>query len=87
MQLLTKEELREQLLTARNELKQARADIPQWISVKDRLPKQNTDILASTKTKGVQKGKYINYKRPTIYYFNCENQFTHWMPLPQPPKG
>lgn len=55
----------------------------EWISIKDRLPKQNTEIIANTKTKGVKMGKYIAYKIPTIYANNKEMQFTHWMPKPE----
>jgi len=57
-----------------------------WVSVKDELPKQNTKVIANTKTKGVEIGKYVSYKIPTIYSGVKEMQFTHWMPIPQPPK-
>lgn len=62
--------------------------VPQWISVKDRLPKYENPVLA-----GNAELCFVN----TAWYhvatrrwelpsgFFCE--VTHWMPLPEPPKG
>ena len=62
--------------------------VQEWISVKDRLPEKHTDVLCYQK---------YEPERPDIV---CENHYicgglwrfdgsnvTHWMPLPQPPKG
>lgn len=53
----------------------------EWISVNDRLPKDRTKCLVY--------GEIIKYD--ISYYhkgFYIGNEFvTHWMPLPEPPKG
>lgn len=66
----------------------AAVSVPQWISVKDRLPKYENPVLA-----GNAELCFVN----TAWYhvatrrwelpsgFFCE--VTHWMPLPKPPKG
>lgn len=66
----------------------AAVSAPQWISVKDRLPKYENPVLA-----GNAELCFVN----TAWYhvatrrwelpsgFFCE--VTHWMPLPKPPKG
>ena len=64
----------------------------QWISVNDRLPKHRGDVLIFYDKHGGEYG---------IGWFSCENHdpywvmggamlpynVTHWMPLPEPPKG
>ena len=55
MQLLTKEELREQLLTARNELKQERADL-------ESVSKALLDLIdLAEKCDGVNRISYQNH--------------------------
>ena len=66
----------------------AAVSVLQWISVKDRLPKYENPVLA-----GNAELCFVN----TAWYhvatkrwelpsgFFCE--VTHWMPLPEPPKG
>lgn len=61
-------------------------DIPQWISVEERLPEQKGYYLVFSH--GVIGTAYYGSKwwteDPRIY----EPQITHWMPmLPEPPKG
>jgi len=59
-----------------------------WISVKKKLPEEGTDVLV---TDGVacMVAKLDNTK---TFYFWSNNSFwsndevTHWMPLPEPPK-
>ena len=61
-----------------------------WISVKDRLPEIYTQVLCFTGS-SVQLAMYEgNDKWFTDYHsytLEGKNLFTHWMPLPQPPKG
>ena len=64
----------------------------EWISVKDRLPEKNGKYLAVTED------NEMYHKYVTIRYFYADNpkifarpsgiiKYTHWMPLPEPPKG
>lgn len=62
--------------------------VPQWISVKDRLPKYENPVLAgNAELCFVNTAWYhVETKRwefPSGIF--CE--VTHWMPLPEPPKG
>lgn len=64
-----------------------------WISVKDRIPEDGLNVLVANIETGTQ---YVSHKDliffdenksafvPTSYL--REFQFTHWMPLPAPPK-
>ncbi len=58
--------------------------VQEWISVKDRLPEKPMKCLVYTK-RGEYGGYEITYYNEGFYlqYANV----THWMPLPQPPKG
>lgn len=57
-----------------------------WISVKDRLPKPRTEVLAFRKgiiyivwyDKGIGEWRSDEW--------GCFNDVTHWMPLPKPPE-
>ena len=51
-----------------------------WISVDDRLPDVGNIVLIYSETYGVCLDSYSD---DTFDYFDV----THWMPLPQPPKG
>ena len=63
----------------------------EWISVKDRLPEDDSDVLAYSRN-GEESRIY-----PACYsngvWFDCvlnapaTETTTHWMPIPQPPKG
>jgi hypothetical protein len=67
---------------------------PQWISVKDRLPPPQTEVLWWNKAAhqaGVSSWEYMSYCDDTmIYWGDAGNvsikKFTYWMPLPEPPK-
>lgn len=64
-----------------------------WISIKDKLPKERTSVIISIKDV---------YCTPPYYHVVCgwllndcwvvgkhiyyNNEITHWMPLPEPPK-
>lgn len=59
----------------------------EWISVNDKLPEEDQLVL-------VANGKYFNLRHfCDDTWFNCLsgegfelNEYTHWMPLPEPPK-
>lgn len=69
-----------------------------WISVKDRLPEYNTDVLVYAIGKSYDSvititsytdskfGFAIKYWIEPWQYFFYDYTITHWMPLPPPPK-
>ena len=72
-------------------------DVPEWISVKDRLPPMYHMVLITGKNSaggsfGVIKGSHDGDKgqwyRDDIgsYVDSRGDTVTHWMPLPEPPK-
>jgi hypothetical protein len=59
-----------------------------WISVEDRLPKENGRYLIMTVFKNTPV-RYTSYKKEIDYpwaWFG-EGEVTHWMPLPEPPES
>ena len=61
----------------------------EWISVDDRLPEKNQDVLCCTSDKDDQ--PFIGYRDQYCGYW-CKGRWaytwgkiTHWMPLPTPP--
>lgn len=71
----------------------------EWISVKDRLPKQGELVLCYNIRRSIVEhnkpfiGKYIggSYSEEVYAFVNIDRNMatgtTHWMPLPKPPKG
>jgi len=63
---------------------------PQWISVKDGLPAPMKNVLVSCGEAGMAVA-YLGYKTgqwlETITEQYIPFEVTHWMPLPDPPKG
>ena len=65
--------------------------VQEWVSVDDRLPKDDSDVLAYSRI-GEESRIY-----PACYsngvWFDCvfnapaTDTTTHWMPMPNPPKG
>ena len=60
----------------------------EWISVKDRLPEKEEIVLCCL---GLVQNVYT-YKGDNIWedsygYYQKDEPITHWMPLPEPPKG
>ena len=62
-----------------------------WISVDDRLPEDDSDVLAYLSIGEESRICPANYAKSV--WFDCifnmpvTESVTHWMPLPQPPKG
>lgn len=59
----------------------------QWISVEDRLPEEETEVLCYLGN-ALGKGIVVAFRRHGDWYFDgwkCPT-VTHWMPLPEPPK-
>ncbi len=69
-----------------------KAAAPQWISVKDRLPENISDVLILSKEKESCVGYYRSSDNDWNMYNPCcsfhmeLHGVTHWMPLPEPPK-
>ncbi|CAB4166210.1 Domain of unknown function DUF551 [uncultured Caudovirales phage] len=63
-----------------------------WVSVKDRLPPPQTEVLWWNKTAhqaGVSSWEYMPHCNDTMIYWGDAGNvsiknFTHWMPLPKP---
>ena len=70
--------------------------VQEWISVKDRLPEPFTSVLVYRQS-FVTLPPYIKVDQMTLWNDDTQvwtdevaswkNVTTHWMPLPQPPKG
>ncbi len=58
-----------------------------WISVKDRLPENNVEVLTYGKS-DIEIENFLN----SVFYFHDDGcdfpdmTITHWMPLPKPPE-
>ena len=67
-------------------MKENGVTVQEWISVKDRLPEDGETVTICTEKGFVYAGELIG---DTWFLDNdswTEN-VTHWMPMPQPPKG
>ena len=58
--------------------------VQEWISVKDRLPEDSANVLVCHKNGFVTTNAWLGAH---WWFKNERNPITHWMPLPQPPKG
>ena len=58
--------------------------VQEWVSVDDMLPEQGEEAICIAADGDMMIGKYTEWGWMFPCYF--EN-LTHWMPLPQPPKG
>jgi hypothetical protein len=60
----------------------------EWISVKERLPKESGDYLITDT--GTCFVSYFDVEEQKWEFFGVEfwkhEEVTHWMPLPEPPK-
>ena len=60
--------------------------LQEWISVKDRLPKNDEIVIICTDKNFIYAGELIG----NTWFLDNDSwtaTVTHWMPLPQPPKG
>lgn len=65
----------------------------EWISVKDNIKPDREEVLVYMKDRGVFMGNFWSGKWHLFYCDNGrsftpghQNNITHWMPLPKPPK-
>ncbi len=57
-----------------------------WISVKERLPEVGKKVIVARDEK-VEQGVYRGVNGWWKVYGTNTKSVTHWMPMPQPPKG
>ena len=58
--------------------------VQEWISVEDRLPEQGEEAICIAADGDMMIGKYTEWGWMFPCYFE---EITHWMPIPEPPKG
>ena len=65
--------------------------VQDWVSVEDRLPEDDSDVIAYLRTG--EEGRIFPANYAKGVWFDCifnkrvTETTTHWMPLPEPPKG
>ena len=65
--------------------------VQEWIPVKDRLPEDDSDVIAYLRTG--EEGRIFPANYAKGVWFDCifnkrvTETITHWMPLPELPKG
>ena len=63
----------------------------EWISVNDRLPEDESDVLAYARNGEEGRIYPANYAKGVwfdcIFASSANDTTTHWMPIPEPPKG
>ena len=59
----------------------------EWIDVKEKLPRDDNHVLCCTETKNKAKNVIIGYYMDGAWRCGMNRNVTHWMPLPEPPKG
>ena len=66
-------------------INQIESRVPKWISVKDRLPEDDGEVLILVNGRRVYLGYYKN--RECLNNILVEGEIvTHWMPIPETPK-
>lgn len=65
--------------------------VQEWISVKDRLPEEWTDVLVLSRFGFLETAVYTGTPGKWRIGWNGDmleaDSITHWMPMPHPPKG
>ena len=65
--------------------------VQEWISVDDMLPEDDSDVLAYLRIGEESRICPANYAKGMwfdwIFNTPVTESITHWMPIPQPPKG
>ena len=72
----------------KNGYEQGKKDSLKWIPVSERLPEKGETVIALGSRGGVYTAQYkgsIYWHKLNARCHMCEP--THWMPLPEPPKG
>ena len=65
--------------------------VQEWISVKDRLPEESGMYIVTANDGHAQRVSFVQWqKKNRMWNLTGARSYwrvTHWMPLPQPPKG
>ena len=65
--------------------------VQEWVSVRDKLPEDDSDVLAYSRNGEEGRIYPANYAKGVwfdcIFTTSATDTTTHWMPLPKPPKG
>ena len=59
----------------------------EWISVEERLPEEKKKVLLYSPADGIQIGHRLDEVGRFYVSKSYPERPTHWMPLPEPPKG
>ena len=59
----------------------------QWISVKDRLPDEYEEYIVNGPNVTTMEWTELGWYSDVIGHYVDQKLITHWMPLPDPPKG
>ena len=68
----------------KNGYEKGRQDAVKWIPVTERLPEENTEALAYRSGNIAVEFRWATYWENDVL---SNYPVTHWMPLPEPPKG
>ena len=58
-----------------------------WISVKDRPPEDQEEVFVCTRSKNGNRNIDKGYLSVDHFIHRGSAEVTHWIPLPEPPKG
>ena len=65
--------------------------VQEWVSVNDRLPEEKVDCIVHYKHAYCDNDGYwaigMCFYDGEKFQFNSAYKVTHWMPMPEPPKG
>ena len=61
--------------------------VQEWISVEDRLPEDQEEVLVCTRSKNGIRNIDKGYMAIDHFIHRGCAEVTHWMPLPEQPKG
>ena len=61
--------------------------VQEWISVADKIPPDQEEVLVCTRSKNGIRNIDKGYMAIDHFIHRGRAEVTHWMPLPKPPKG
>lgn len=67
-------------------IQQLEAQVPQWISVEERLPSISGKYIVCTEKGSVYSTGFRVYGESGHFQTDINTHITHWMPLPVPPE-